>query len=123
MDKDNLTGQVHNSMYHQLRARGYAAPVDVLIDLDVLSRTDYENWRFGKVDYLERVCKVNLRRLSEIMRIVREYASRNELKPSFTFYRRYGSKGRQKLRFSKSGNESIERNYATHYLNMSMCQK
>ena len=40
--------------------RGYAAPVDVLMDIGVLSKQDYENWRFGKVPYLERVCKINL---------------------------------------------------------------
>ena len=34
--------------------------------LGVLAPTDYERWRFGEVDYLERVCKVNLGKLSYI---------------------------------------------------------
>jgi hypothetical protein len=117
MDKNIYTGPVHNSMYQQLKARGYAAPVDVLLDIGVLTKSDYENWRFGKVDYLEQVCKVNLRKLSEIMKIVRVYAQKNDLKASWTFYRQYGSKNKKQLRFSKSGNHSIERSYATHYLN------
>jgi hypothetical protein len=116
MDKKNIAGQIHSSMYHQLQARGYAAPVDVLIDIGALSKVDCENWRFGRVDYLERVCKVSLSKLSEIMKIIREYASIHDLKASWTFCRQYGCKAKRQLRFSKSGKESIEKNYATHYL-------
>ena len=38
MGQDNLTGQVHNAMYQQIKKRGYAAPVDVLMDIGVLSK-------------------------------------------------------------------------------------
>jgi len=57
-----------------------------------------------------------LKKLSTIMREVRAYASKNDLKQTWTCYRQYGSKTKRKLRFSKSGKESIEKNYATHYL-------
>ena len=43
-----------------IEEKGYVCSVDVLIKLDYLSKTDYEAWRFGKVPYLEKVCKVNL---------------------------------------------------------------
>jgi len=116
MDEKTITGQVHSSMYSQLQSRGYAAPVDVLMDAGVLSKEGYESWRLGKVDFLERVCKVNLRKLSEIMKTIRAYAKKNELKASWTFYGQYACKTKRKLRFSKSGSESIEKEYATHYL-------
>ena len=61
MNNGELVGKVHNSMYHQIKNSGTAVPTQVLIDLGVLSTVDYERWRFGKVDYLERVCKVNLK--------------------------------------------------------------
>ena len=82
-------------MYQQLRKRGMAVPAQVLIDLGVLSATDFERWRFGKVDYLERVCKVNLHKLAFIMKQVRAYARKNECKPSFTFYKQWGRKGKK----------------------------
>ena len=116
MNKENLTGQVHNAMYQQLQKRGYAAPVDVLMDLNVLAKGEYENWRRGRVDYLERVCNVNLHKLSEIMKLMRGYAAKTGLKPSWTFYRQWGCKESRKLRFSKSGKEEIEQAYATHYV-------
>ena len=39
------------------------------------------------------------------------------LKPSWTSYNKYGKGPKQKLRFSKSGNEIIENTYSTHFVN------
>jgi hypothetical protein len=106
-------------MYQQIKSSGMAVPTQVLIDLGVLSPADLERWRFGKIDYLERVCKVNLKKLSFIMKEVRAYARKNELSASWTFYKQWGRKGKKpviKLRFSKHGDEAVERNYATHYI-------
>ena len=111
----NVTGKVHDSMYRQCKSRGFAAPADVLMDIGVLDKKKYDDWRHGCVPYLEAVCTVNLHKLSEIMKEVRAYAAVNGLKPSFTDYRQVGSKDR-KLRFSKSGNPAIEKAYATHYV-------
>ncbi|MGX8710959.1 MAG: hypothetical protein ACQGTM_12025 [bacterium] len=119
MNQGELIGKVHNSMYQQIKKNGFATPVQVLMDVGVLSKEDYERWRFGKIDYLERVCKINLSKLSFIMREIRTYARKNGLKDSWTFYKRWGQKGKNhsvKLRFSKSGEEQIENAYATHYV-------
>ena len=119
MNSNDMKGKIHNSMYQQLQKSGIAVPVQVLMDLDILSKEDYEQWRFGKVDYLERVCKVNLSKLSLIMREIRSYAAKNNLKASWTFYKQWGLKSlphAKKLRFSKSGGEDIEKAYATHYI-------
>lgn len=118
MNNGELIGKVHNSVYQQIKKIGMATPVQVLIDLGYLSEADYERWRFGKIDYLERVIKVNLHKISFIMKQVRAYAKKAGLKPSWTFYKRYGRKGKPaiKLRFSKYGDEGVERGYATHYV-------
>lgn len=118
MNEKEVIGAVHNSMYHQLLENGYATAVQVLIDINVLSKEDYEKWRFGKVDYLERVCKVNLTRLGFILHLMQDYGKRQGLKESFTYYKRWGNKGKDtvKLSFSKSGNENVEKRYATHYV-------
>ena len=53
------------SLVHSLRyEKGSVCAVDILFRLDYLSKKDYEDWRFGKVDYLEKVCKANLSRLT-----------------------------------------------------------
>jgi len=121
MNDIELRTKVHSAMYNLIKSKGIASPVEVLIEIGVLSKEDYERWRFGKVPYLEKVCKINLAKLSKINREIRAYAAKNELKPSWTFYRKFGTtekgKGKSvKLLFSKTGNESIEKLYATHYL-------
>lgn len=125
MKTKNITGLVHNSMYQQIKKNGYAAPVQVLMDIGVLKKEDYERWRLGKVDFLERVCQVNLSKLSAIMREIRLYARKNNLKESWSCYKRWGQKKQyvQQLRFSKSGSPQIERAYATHYLRQDMVEQ
>ena len=89
-----LIGKVHSAVYHQCQQRGYAALVDVLMDVGVLSKQKYEEWRCGKVAYLEQACTCNLRKLSFIMSQIRKYAEKSKLKPSFCYYKQWGTKVR-----------------------------
>jgi len=116
MNDKELHGKVHSAMYGLIKEKGVASPAEVLMSIGVLSKEDYENWRFGRVDYLERVCKINLRKLSLVNREIRSFASKNDLKPSWTDYRKWGKGNSIRLRFSKSGDENVERLYATHYV-------
>ena len=124
MTNAELAGKVHSAMYRQCQKRGYAAPVDVLMDIGVLPEKKYEDWRRGRVPFLEGVCNVNLNKLSFIMHQMRVYAQKNDLKPSVCHYTQRGMKKRtgqgQKssasLRFSKSGAPEIEKWYATHFV-------
>ena len=124
-----LIGKVHSAVCHQCRHRGYAAPTDVLVDIGVLPRQKYEDWRFGKVQYLEAVCTCNLKKLSFIMKQIRSYAKKTNLRPSFCCYKRWGVKKKQghkaviPLRFSKSGNLEIEKAYATHYVDLGRAEQ
>lgn len=124
MNDKELIGKIHSSMYHQCQKRGYATPVDVLMEVGALPKKKYEEWRFGRVDYLERVCTVNLRKLSFIMYQMQVYAQKSGLKPSFCYYKRWGVKKKNgqghkpviPLRFGKSGDTDIERRYATNFV-------
>ena len=117
MGRKEMSVKIHSSMYNQIRDSGIATPVQVLMDLGYLSKADLEKWRFGRVDYLERVCVASLGKLSFVLREMRAYANASGLKPSQTFYRQWGRKGKAvALRFSKTGEENIERSYATHYI-------
>lgn len=58
------------------------------------------------------------------MHQMRSYAQKQGWKPSFCYYKQWGvkKKGGQghkpvvPIRFSKSGNESIEKSYSTHFV-------
>ena len=122
MNEKELIGKVHSAVYHQCEERGYAAPVDVLMDIGVLPKDKYEDWRFGRVPYLEQACNINLHKLSFILGQIRSYANTRGYKPSFTYYKQWGAKKKKgvrqtvPLRFSKSGAPEIEGVYATHYV-------
>lgn len=126
MNDKALIGKVHNAMYQQCQRRGYATPVDVLMDIGVLPKKKYEDWRYGRVSYLESVCTVNLRKLSFVMHQMRVYAQKTGLKPSFCYYKQWGVKKKTgqghkpviPLRFSKSGDSEIEKWYATHFVDL-----
>ena len=120
MNDKEIHDKVNSAMYTLVKGKGFAAPVDVLLEIGVLSKADYENWQFGRTSYLERVCKINLKKLSAINRKIRVYAQQHNLKPSWTDYRKWGKGGNIRLQFSKSGNEQIERLYATHYISQIM---
>ena len=76
MTDQAIVSKVQDSMYRQCQNRGCAAPVDVLIDVGVLQKSKYEEWRFGRSAYLEGVCTINLKKLSLIMRQVKVYAQK-----------------------------------------------
>lgn len=122
MNDSELIAKVNSAIYHRCKDRGYAAPVDVLMDIGVLTKEKYEDWRHGRVPYLEAVCTVNLRKLSLIMYQIRVYSQQKNLKPSFCYYKQWAVKkknGRKPvipLRFSKSGDDNIEKWYATHWV-------
>ncbi len=77
-DKE-LRGKVQSAMYILIQNKGVASPIEVLMAIGVLSKADYEKWRFGRTDYLECVCKVNLRKLSLINHEIRTYAKQHDL--------------------------------------------
>lgn len=101
-----------------LHKKGYVAPVDVLIKMDVITVKDYEDWRFGRIPYLERVTKCGLGKLSTIMKELRSYRVRRNLKASWTSYKKWGKGKKIDLRFSKAGSPEIEKAYATHLVGM-----
>lgn len=96
--------------------KGIVCSIDILIGLDYLSKKDYEDWRFGKVDCLEKVCKANLSKLTLINKTIKKIANDLKLDKSWTGYNQYGKGVHHRLRFSKSGNKNIEDLYATHYI-------
>ena len=103
--------------------KGTICSIDVLLGLNYLTRIDYERWRNGQVEYLEKICQTNLGKLTTINKIIRQIATKMNLEPSLTVYNKYGKGPKQKLRFSKSGDFNIERAYSTHFLNKYQIEK
>jgi hypothetical protein len=101
----------------QLLARGkVVAPVDVLVHMHLLAPERLEDWRRGRVPYLEKIIGCNLTRLSRLLRILRFHAHDLKLVPSSTVYTRWGRGPKQRLRFTKTADPKLEEAYARHFV-------
>jgi len=99
-----------------LQRENFVTPIGVFIAMGLLAQRDVDEWRKGRVPYLEKVIICNLAKASRILRILRMHAHDLNLKPSVTVYRRK-KKGRKiPLQFSKSGERSLEEAYSRHFV-------
>ena len=99
-----------------LREKGFVAPVELFIRMNLLSPESAEDWRRGQISYLERVIRCNLSKASRILRILQMHAHDLDLKPSLTVYKRWTKGSRPLLRFSKTGDHNVEEAYARHFV-------
>jgi hypothetical protein len=116
MNRQELRSKVRRMVDDLVVDRGFISPLDVFLRLGIITPKLVEEWRFGRVPYLERVLRGNLSQFSFIMSTLREKAREGNLKSSYTAYMRWGKGPKQVLRFSKSGDPNVERHYATHFV-------
>ena len=116
MNRQQLTTKLSTVTTELLRDKGYISFVEVFMKLGYLDQADYEDWRRRRISHLERVIKVNLSKINFIMRAVRKNSLNGGIRPSWTGYKSWGKGRKTLLRFSKSGQETIEKTYATHFV-------
>ncbi|MCP3915307.1 MAG: hypothetical protein GY711_07110 [bacterium] len=109
--KDKIYCRIVAAVERILEREREVRPVDVLVEMGLVSRTAVADWRAGRVPYLERVVRCNLAKASRILRILRMHAHDRKLSPKVVGYRHKG----RRLRFSKSGDRGVEEAYARHF--------
>ncbi len=108
--------RVTSAVHGILKRESFVAPPELFIEMGLLTRQQYEDWRFGRVPCLERVITCNLAKTSRIIRILRYHAQDRGLKPSNTVYKKWRKGLKRLLRFSMSGDPNLESAYATHHV-------
>lgn len=99
-----------------LKARGFIALDEVFREMGKLDAKPWDEWRRGRVPYLERLIRLNLSQINAVCRAVHASARRGNLKPSWTAYVKRGKGARTPLRFTKSGDPHLERAWATRHV-------
>jgi hypothetical protein len=79
-------------------------------------------WQQGQIDCLEGVVQTNLPRISEAMKLFRSWATSKGLVASETDYVARTPQ-RPRLRFSRSGNPTIEKLYRTHWVSSELSER
>jgi hypothetical protein len=113
---DPLYAQIERVVSTILAKSKVVAPIDVLVGMNLLAPEKLEEWRRGRVPYLERVINCNLTRLSRLLRILRLHAHHLNLVPSVTAHIRWGKGPKRRLRFTKTGEPKLEEAYARHFV-------
>lgn len=113
---DRLYPRVAQAVEELLAKGNVVAPVDVLVHLGLLKPKCLEDWRRGRIPYLEKVIDCNLNRLSKLLRILGFCAHDMNLIPSSTAYMRWGKGPKQRVLFTKTGDPQLEEAYARHFV-------
>jgi hypothetical protein len=114
--EDPLYPRIVRAVEAILRRGKVVAPVDVLVGMGLLTPERLEDWRRGRVPYLERVVQCNLVRLSRLLRILRFHAHDLNLVPSLTIYMKWGKGPKRRLRFTKTREPKLEEAYSRHFV-------
>ena len=121
-NRNTLADRVIKAAEAALAAQDYVSPIDVLVRIGWLDAGSVERWRRGQIDCLERVVQTNLPRISEAMKLFRSWATGRGLFASPTHYVTRTPR-RQTLRFSRSGDPTIEGLYRTHWVSRKLSEK
>lgn len=114
-NRQELEARVIRAAETALSRKQFVSAIDVFCGMDRLSAKQVDDWRKGRIDFLERVIQGNMRKISLSMAIFRRWARDKKLQPRETGYVRRTRSGRIPLQFSKSGDPQIEKSYRTHY--------
>jgi hypothetical protein len=115
---DKYYPRIVKAVDNELKYQNFVAPIRVFVSMGLLEAQDIDNWRKGRVPFLEKVIKCNLETAGRILRILRLHAHDLNLKQSVTVYRRKTAGAKIPLRFSKSGERNIEEAYSRHFVKL-----
>ncbi len=105
-----------------LAERKFVTAIDVLVGVGWLEPRRVDEWRQGRIDYLERATTASLRKISTALRCFRRWARSRGLRPSEVAYVAR-TRDRRQLQFSKSGDPGIERAYRTHWVSGELSER
>jgi hypothetical protein len=120
-NKVPLADRVARAAEAALARQHYVGAIDVMVGIGWLDASLLEQWRRRQVDCLEQVTRSNLPRITEAMKLFRSWARERGLLPSETAYVARTS-AREPLRFSRSGNPTIEQAYRTHWVSPALSE-
>jgi hypothetical protein len=125
MSKENrrkLADRIAEAAEDLLAAQDYVNFIDVLVAIRWLDAGTVKHWQLGRIYCLEHAIQTTQARMSEAMNLFRSWAAERQLSASETQYVARTPQ-RQTLRFSSSGNSSIEKFYRTNWISHELSER
>lgn len=72
MNRTELKNKILRISNQLIADKGFICSIDILCELNYLNKAQINGWRFGKIEYLEKVCGKNLGTLTFINRLLRK---------------------------------------------------
>ena len=123
MNQSQIEKRVTQAAESALHHQHYVSCLDILLGLGWLQLSHVQDWKKGKIPYLEQVIQVNLNKISYAMKCFRSWAHVKGLKPSETVYLARTKGPEKELQFSKNGVSTIEKAYRTHFISAILSEK
>jgi hypothetical protein len=121
-NRPSLTDRVTRAAEAALAAQHCVSAIDVLRGIGWLNPGTERQWRQGRIDCLERDIQTSLPRISEALELLRSWATGKGLLARETIYVARTPQ-RQALRFSRSGNATIERLCRTQWISPTLSER
>src|SRR5713226_7130365 len=114
--ESKLESRVIRAAEAALAHHQYVSAIDVLTGMQLLAPSHVDDWRRGRLPFLEQMILGNPNKIAQSLAIFRRWAESKGLKPSETPYQRGSRDGIAELQFSQSGHPEIEKVFRTHYI-------
>lgn len=114
-----LSDRVVEAAETSLAVQEYVRAIDVLVEIGWLDRGAVRRWRQGRIDCLEEAIQTSPSRILEALKLFESWAAAKGLFASET-HDVARTPQRQALRFSVSGNPTIERLYRTIWVSSAL---
>lgn len=121
-NQNRLEQRIVEAAEAAIAQKKFVSAIDVLVGIRWLTPSLVNQWRQGRLPYLEEGMSVDLEKLSSALKLFRSWAERRVLESSETAYMS-STRDRRPLRFSASGQEAIERAYRTHWVSQELSEK
>jgi hypothetical protein len=120
--EEDLRLRVVRAAEAALSRQQYVSAIDVLCGMGLLAATHVDDWRKGRIDFLERVMRGSFWKITSSLSIFRDWAHEKGLHPSETEYVRTTRAGTTRLQFTQAADPDAEKTYRTHYFSAALSQ-
>jgi len=120
--RSKLKDRVVSAAEAALAAQDYVSAIDILTEIGWLAPAHLDQWRTGRLPCLEAAIQTKPSNLLGALRLLRAWASERGLAATEATYHAR-TPARTELRFSTSGNPTLERAYRTHWVSPKLSEK